>query len=170
MSEQTPAIIKPWYKQFWPWFLLGLLGYSVVQGLTLLTIATQNPPGLISDDYYDVGKGINQSLERENHAIRLKLHANLTLNNDNGTATLLLNGNSRPQQLVLNLISPTQPERDRRVILQPQPDGSYSGQMIDAIEGRRFVELIGQEGGKDWRLFEEKNVQGGQKMLLGDAQ
>jgi hypothetical protein len=139
--EKSPEIIKPWYKQFWPWFLIGLLAYSVVQGLTLLTIATKNPPGLISDDYYDVGKGINQSLERENHATRLKLNASLLLNDDNGTATLQL-----------------------------QADGSYSGQMIDAVEGRRFVELIGQEGGKDWRLFEEETVQSGKDIILGDAQ
>jgi hypothetical protein len=168
MSDEAP--IKPWFKQFWPWFLIALLGYSVVQGLTLLTIATRNPPGLISDDYYDVGKGINQSLERESLALQLQLSATLDLDDASGVARLQLQGNSGPAQLVLNLISPTQPERDRRIILQPQGQGLYRGQMQDVVQGRRFVELIGQEGGKDWRLFEEETLESGKTIRLGDAQ
>lgn len=165
-SQQAP--LNPWYKEVWVWFILGILGMSVILGTSMLVIATRNPPGLLSDNYYDVGKGINTSLEREELAKRLALIADFTLDNQKGTVALQLQGNSNPPQLVLNLLSPTQPERDRRVILQQQPDGSYTGNLLDAIEGRRFVELIGQEGGKDWRLFEEKQLADGQRFRLDE--
>jgi len=167
MSDEPP--VKPWYKQFWPWFILALLGYSVLQGTALLTIAIKYPPGLISDDYYDVGKGINQSLKRETLAEQLQLRASLVLNEKAGAAELQLEGNSGPAKLVLKLISPTQPERDRRIILRPQgKTGVYRGEMQDVVLGRRFVELIGQEGGQDWRLFEEKTIESGKAIELGN--
>ena len=165
-SQQTP--VNPWYKEVWVWFILGILGLSVVLGTSMLVIATNNPPGLLSDNYYDVGKGINTSLEREDLAARLQLKADLVLDNDKGTVQLQLQGFSNPPQLVLNLISPTQPERDRRVVMQAQADGRYTGNLLDAVEGRRFVELIGQEGGKDWRLFEEEQLASGQRIHLGE--
>lgn len=165
---QPDTLARPWYKEFWVWFILGILGMSVILGTSMLVIATRNPPGLISDNYYDVGKGINTSLERENLAVRLQLKASLQLDNEKGTASLQLEGFSNPPQLVLNLISPTQPERDRRVVLPAQSDGSYAGNLLDAVEGRRFVEVIGQEGGQDWRLFEEKQLVSGQPVKLGE--
>ncbi|WP_417662858.1 FixH family protein [Pseudomonas sp.] len=166
MTEQ--AAVAPWYKNFWPWFIIGLLSLSVVQGSLLLIFSIRNPPGLISDNYYEVGKGINQSLERENLARQLQVSATITFDNETGVIDMQLKGLTGPAVLKLNVISPTQPERDRHITLQAQGNSRYTGNLEDALQGRRFVELIGQEGGKDWRVFEEETLEPGKPIRLGD--
>lgn len=167
---QQSVVKSIWYKEPWVWFILGLLSTSVVLGLSLLTLSIKNPPSLVVDNYYDAGKGINRSLERENLAQTLNLRASFTLDAERGEINLALEGESQPPYLELNLISPTQPERDRRIVLQAVPEqaGAYRGILADNdVEGRRMVEVLGQHQEKSWRLFEERDISFASSTQLG---
>jgi hypothetical protein len=168
MNVATAA--SPWYRHRWPWIIIGMLTCSVGLTVAMVTIAVDNPDNLVNDNYYEAGKGINRSLDRELLAQTLKLRATLTLDDVTGEADLRLTGNSQPETLILNLISPTQPEKDRKIILarNPAQPGRYVGQMSDRVEGRRFVELLGVENSQTWRLFEEESVTRDKDLILGD--
>ncbi|WP_296260993.1 MULTISPECIES: FixH family protein [unclassified Pseudomonas] len=168
MTLATPA--SPWYKHRWPWIIIGILACSVTLTLTMVTIAVTHPDNLVSDNYYEAGKGINRSLDRELLAQSLKLRAVVSLDDVTGEANLHLTGDSLPETLVLNLISPTQPEKDRKVVMAraPAQPGRYVGQLSERVEGRRFVELLGVENGQTWRLFEEESIVRDKDLILGD--
>lgn len=159
---------SPWYKHLWPWILIGILTTSVCLSLTMVSIAVRNPDNLVNDNYYEAGKGINRSLDRELLAQTLNLKASVLLDELTGEVELRLSGNSDPQTLELNLISPTQPDKDRKVQLARSEAGRYVGQLDDKVEGRRFVELLGSQDGHIWRLFEEEKVEHGVTLQLGD--
>jgi len=168
MPAATAA--SPWYKHLWPWIIIGILACSVTLTLSMVTIAVNNPDNLVNDNYYEAGKGINRSLDRELLAQTLKMRANVHLDELTGEVELRLSGDSQPKTLELNLISPSQPEKDRKITLarSETEHGRYIGQLTDQVEGRRFVELLGVEGDKTWRMFEEEQVSHDKDLLLGD--
>ncbi|NWD95613.1 FixH family protein [Pseudomonas reactans] len=168
MSVATAA--SPWYTHLWPWIIIGILACSVTLTLSMVTIAVNNPDNLVNDNYYEAGKGINRSLDRELLAQTLQLRAKVHLDELTGEVEVNLTGNSNPTTLELNLISPTQPEKDRKINLvrSDSEPGRYIGQVTDKVEGRRFVELLGVEGDRTWRMFEEEQVSHDKDLLLGD--
>jgi len=159
-----------WYQNRWPWIIIGMLVGTVVMCIHLLVVAIKTQDSLVADNYYDVGKGINRSLEREQLARDLNLRAEVFFDELTGEIKIKLN-NERVDALELNLISPTQPQQDLHIPLKPDIVlNGYYGQLPHPISGRRFIELIGHQiqDKKPWRLFEEETIVLGKKLLLGD--
>lgn len=52
-THPTPDEILPWYKQFWPWFIIALPASVVVASFVTLWLALSNPdPLVVEDDEY----------------------------------------------------------------------------------------------------------------------
>lgn len=54
-------MVKPWYKQFWPWFLIILP--LIVIGWTIVTVVifSNNSVSLVAEDYYKKVKGLTST-------------------------------------------------------------------------------------------------------------
>lgn len=51
---------QPWYRQFWPWFIIALPCAAVVGSIATAIIASKDGVNLVAEDYYKQGKEINQ--------------------------------------------------------------------------------------------------------------
>ena len=88
--QQTDRDVTPWHKNFWAWFILVILAASIFHGLSLVYYAIKYGDSVVVDNYYDVGKGINQSLDREILANKLGVQAELRFNDETGVAEQIL--------------------------------------------------------------------------------
>lgn len=113
MQSAMKTPVEPWYKHLWPWIIIGMLAISVFLSLMMVNIAVNNQDSLVSDNYYEAGKGINRSLDREHLAQQLKLQAKISFDELTGEVDLRLSGASHPDKLTLNLLSPTLEAQDK---------------------------------------------------------
>lgn len=145
----------PWYRQFWPWFLIVLPMSAVIAGLTTLAIAIETRDSLVVDDYAKIGLATQQMLTRDEAAARLGVNANISFDRAGGHVTLTLGGPAavREPVLKLRLIHPTQEALDRSVELAIGPDGRYYGGFKAPLAGRWGLRLEPQD--RHWRLTGE---------------
>ncbi|WP_394425363.1 FixH family protein [Vreelandella stevensii] len=153
MSD-TP--IQPWYKQFWPWFLLALLSSSIVVSTTFAVLSVKTADGMVvQEDYYEHGKAINMILAKQERANELGLSAELRIDPLTSDIVLDLTGDDRPETLYLTLIFPTQDDRDQEFVLQHVREGRYITQGPDNLRYRWYIQLQPQQTDADWRLIGE---------------
>ena len=141
---------KPWYREFWPWFLISLPATAVIAGVTTVWIATTSADGLVVGDYYKAGLAINQTLARDDAAHALALTA--TLQGDDNALALTLAGRLQayPDQLSLTLAHPTRQGQDQTLAFSHAGGGHYRASLPAMPVGKWHALLA--DAASTWRL------------------
>ncbi len=148
MSSSSPL---PWYRQFWPWFLIALPALSVVFCVACLIVAVRGADSLVREDWYSNGLHINRELHRDREAMRRNILASLQVD-EHGDLRVDVQGQgvAEEPQLVLDLGHPTQSRRDMSLPLAHQRDGSFAVHLPPGLAGSWYAVLTSPS--RDWQL------------------
>lgn len=146
-----PPAPTPWYRQFWPWFLIAVPGLSVVASIAMLVVAVRHADSLVRDDYYRAGLAINRDFALERAAAARHIGATLRDDPARQELTLALRGDAIDpgSELTLLLSHPTDAARDRTLTLR-FADGAFRAPLAAALHGPWNAVLAPAGGG--WRL------------------
>jgi len=131
----------PWYKQFWPWFLIAVPVITLIMGGVLLHLAVSTEDSLVVDDYYKEGKAINANLDKVAAAKKKNITSDLLI--DNGSITLTFHSGI-PQDgnaVKLAFYHVTLEERDVDVLLTRDASGKYRGFIEEDLSGKWRISL-----------------------------
>lgn len=161
---------KPWYRQTWPWLLMAGPLAVAVAGVITIWLAVKTSDGLVEDDYYKQGLGVNQRIQRDRQAAALGLAADVMLGGDTRLLRVMVTaqpGVVMPPSLDLKITHPTRPGADQQVTLTQGGDGFYEGRLDAPISGRWRVTLEDMKDG--WRLTGEWNLDAAPALRLAAA-
>ena len=142
--------MKPWYREPWPWLLMAGPAAVLIAGAATTWIAFASADGLVAEDYYKQGLGINKRLAREEAARRLGISAEVRI--EPGSIRVELRGAS-PQALFVHLAHATRAGHDVRLRLAPVSGGAYSADLEPLAAGRWRVVI--EDPRAQWRLVHE---------------
>lgn len=141
---------KPWYKQFWPWFVFAIPAISIIYSLTAVYIFSQNQVDLVAEDYYKKGKAINLDLSRLRVADALNLKATVSVNDSDIVVNFDKGDLKSHPNLRVTFTHRTLANKDFTQMVSADLSGAYRFSSPELLEGPWFVELEPFDG--DWML------------------
>ncbi|MCX9157040.1 FixH family protein [Niveibacterium sp. 24ML] len=147
---QSPEAPRPWYREPWPWILMGLPGSVVVAGFITLYLAAHNTDGLVVDDYYKEGLSINRTLGRQQAARDAGLQGELVIEGGGARVSLSAKpGVALPAVLSMRIAHPTVAGQDQVIRLE-RHGNEYRGVMHPLANGRWA--FVVEDEPRTWRL------------------
>lgn len=170
---RTPP--RSWYREPWPWLIMLPPAAAVVVGLVMLTLAITSNDGLVSDDYYKQGLGINQILRRDERAVALNYQARAIWSEDGRRVQVRFVGADSssvpsssevalPDELRLRLVHPTRAGRDQIIVLRARAPGHYEAELTPPEAGR--WQLTIEDLPRTWRVTGDWSVPGANEVVL----
>ena len=150
----------PWYRQFWPWFIIALPASAVVAGLYTVWIAMQTDDSLV----YKSDDGLNVVTERNLAAARVAstsgIVADIRIDSATGAVSVSLSSSTEiesPGSLFLQMLHPTIASQDAEIdLVKALPDAkgrpAWAGHFVNVPKGRYYIVL---SAGDAWRLSGE---------------
>ena len=151
---------KPWYRQFWPWFIIALPAASVVAGVTTVWIAMQTTDSLVvrSDD--GVRNAADRRISAERLASEMNLAALVEIDPDTGVVSAVIRSGDLteiPATLEFELSHPAFADRDLLVTLNKAMSDESGNPVwvghIVTVPDERFYAVL--KAGDAWRLTAE---------------
>ena len=137
---------RPWYREPWPWILIGLPLSVVIASAYTIYLANQSADSLVTDHYYKRGLAVGGDIHREHYAMRLHLQGNMGL--EKGVLMLVLNQGADVDTVRLRLRHPRDSQRDVDIDLHKIAPGRYQAfaPPLEPVRYRVHVET------REWRL------------------
>ncbi len=155
-------VMQPWYKQFWPWFLIALPLSAVIAGIATVIIANNNKVSMVVDDYYKEGKAINLELGRLTTALKRGIQAEVSVS-DKEVVLNFTGGDLKPGMPVqLSFHHATLEARDFAKLLTADAKGRYRLALEEPLNGRWFIRAEPVDGSwliQNWAGFPRDKVE-----------
>lgn len=156
MKLGAAQAVPPWYRQFWPWFIMSIPAATVVACMYTISLALSTSDSLVLKPVNGIDVLTEQHLLAEKRAVALGMNASITLQRDLGIVTMTVSAlpeADRMQVVALQFSHPTASGRDRQILLSPGDTSNgvttFTGRTDEALTGRWYLVL---EQADAWRL------------------
>ncbi|WP_125780371.1 FixH family protein [Pseudoalteromonas rubra] len=154
----------PWYKNFWPWFLMFFPLVTIIACVFLVIFAVGNGPDMVVDDYYKKGKAINLELSKFDKAKALYLHGDIDVSDDRVSFTFTKGDHSKVNALKASFYHRTVKKYDFEVTLLANASGEFTAILDKPHHGAFTVFLEPMD--QSWKLKEKLQLPTTQKVAI----
>lgn len=142
-------MIKPWYKQVWPWVLIAIPILTTLKAVQAVYVMNKASPDLVIDDYYTEGKAINMNLAKYREAASRNLQGEILVAANKAIVNFVPN-KILTDTLVLEFVHSTFKAKDFTVTAHRSGEAMFVAELPVTLEGKWHLVIHDEQ--QDWKM------------------